>query len=94
MISDGLVFFGTRHFLRMHDARERFEQRGLLERQVRGLEKRVARDDMRRQQQHVRIRAVHHPPDRVVAKIFLSVLAVETDSARRGRRRHDFVAGL
>ena len=91
---DRLVFFGTRHLLRVYHARERFEQRGFLERQIRGLDKRAARDDVRRQQQRVGIAAVHHPPDGRVAKIFLPMLAVETNPARRGRRRHDCVAGL
>ena len=85
---------GLRDFLRMHHARERFEQRGLFEREILGLAKRVLLHDVRRDEQEIRIGAEQHLVHRLRAEIFLSALAIETDSARRGRRGHQRVANF
>src|SRR4029077_454739 len=54
----------------------------------------VSSDDMRGEKKEVRVGAKHHPPDCVGAQIFLSVLAIETNSAWSGRRGHDLVSGF
>ena len=83
-----------RHFMRMHHAGERLQQRGLFEREIIGHAKRVLPDDMRRDEQVVRVGTEQHLLHRLRAEIFLPALAIETDSTRRGRRGHQRVANF
>src|SRR5713226_8008462 len=89
-----LMTLGPGHCLCVNRARQRLQEGGLLEWKFFRFSKRIARDDVRGQQQVVGISPRHHPANRLGTEVLLLAATVKADSARRGRRRHQSVAGL